>query len=150
MIVIALTTFNGERFLQDQIDSIRAQTVTDWKLLVSDDRSTDGTGELLHRLAPQDRRIQVLPQPEKQLGVVSNFGRLAEHAQHCGAEYVAFCDQDDVWFSDKLEKQLDCMRSIESTHPAKQPVLIHTDSEVVDESPRTIRSEEHTSELQSH
>src|SRR5687767_8578521 len=122
-IVILLATHNGARFIEEQIWSIQKQTVSNWKLLVRDDASQDGTLELLADLARGDERIHLVAKAHGRLGIVGNFAELMRIAHAEGADYTFFADQDDVWASNKLADQL--------THLLK------------------VRSEEHTSELQS-
>ncbi|MEX2285977.1 MAG: glycosyltransferase family 2 protein [Planctomycetaceae bacterium] len=132
MLVIVLATYNGEKYLHEQIDSICAQTVAEWTLLVSDDNSSDATLELLRRLAREDRRIRLMPQASRRLGPTMNFARLLSHAYEVGAQYVALADQDDVWFPTKLKSQLERIHAIEAAAGREQPALVHTDAEVVD------------------
>jgi glycosyltransferase involved in cell wall biosynthesis len=102
---ILLPTFNGTRFLEEQLLSIREQTVTDWRLWVCDDGSTDGTAALLRTQADADPRITVLPAS----GPAPNLGqrrRLRQLADANTAPLLAIADQDDVWAPDKLERLL--------------------------------------------
>jgi glycosyltransferase involved in cell wall biosynthesis len=96
---IALCTYNGERFLQEQLDSIASQTRPPDELVVSDDRSTDGTRQLVESFAadaPFPVRLHV---NEVNVGSTRNF----DHAiKLCSGDVVALCDQDDVWLPRKL------------------------------------------------
>src|SRR3712207_5527615 len=143
MLVIVLATCNGRDYLREQIESIRAQTIEEWTLLVSDDRSCDDTLDLLEDFASCDRRIELLPQPAERLGPARNFARLLEQAHRKGAGYVAFCDQDDVWFPDKLERQLERMRVVQVAAGQDVPILVHSDAEVVDKTLRHICGSRH-------
>lgn len=102
MISIAMTTYNGERFLREQLDSILAQTVTDWELHVCDDCSTDSTCAILEEYANRDSRIH-LHLNEHNLGFKKNFEKAISF---CIGEYIALSDQDDVWLPFHLEKLL--------------------------------------------
>ena len=116
-LAILLCTYQGERFLAQQLDSIKAQTVTDWALWASDDRSSDGTVAILesYRQAWGDDRLLIRPGPA--LGFRANFLSLAcDPTIH--ADYFAFSDQDDLWDRDKLEVALHWLESIPSTTPA--------------------------------
>lgn len=129
MLRILMSTYNGERYLAEQLDSITAQTFTDWCLMVRDDGSTDGTARVLEEYAAKDRRISVLKDGEN-LGACQSFERLLEA---CGeADYYAFADQDDVWKPDKLSLSMDAMRKAEKEFPG-QPIVVHTDLQVVDQ-----------------
>ena len=129
MIHILLSTYNGERYLSEQLDSIIAQTVADWRLFVRDDGSTDTTVQLLEKYAKADRRIRLITDGEN-IGACRSFERLLTQ---CGeADYYAFADQDDVWKPEKLAVCLDQMHRQEHIYPAK-PIVVHTDLQVVDE-----------------
>lgn len=94
---VAMTTYNGERFVKEQIQSILACLQKDDELIVSDDGSTDQTLLIVKELAASDERIQLIEGPKK--GVVKNF----ENALlHCKGEYIFLSDQDDVWHTDKV------------------------------------------------
>lgn len=129
MIYILLSTYNGERFLREQLDSILAQTYTDWRLYARDDGSTDGTCSILKDYAEQDGRIVVI-KDDKRFGAKCSFVYLLE--QFGEADYFAFADQDDVWDSDKLEVCLNSMQKQEKQTP-DIPIVVHTDLRVVDE-----------------
>lgn len=100
-ITILMATWNGTRFLQAQLESLRAQSWPDIDVVVSDDGSTDGTVEIIESFARtwNKGRFQIIPGPR--LGFAENFRWLIRHADVRG-EYVAFCDQDDIWKPDKL------------------------------------------------
>jgi glycosyltransferase involved in cell wall biosynthesis len=98
---VALATFNGERFLAQQLESLAAQTLAPYELVVCDDRSTDATAAILSdfaRSSPFPVHVRV---NEARLGFADNF---LTAASRCGAELIAFCDQDDVWHETKLER----------------------------------------------
>lgn len=99
MIDILMTTYNGEKFLSTQLDSILCQTFKDWRLFIKDDCSTDDTLNILRYYSERDDRITIVENNEK-LGAGRNFLSLLEISS---ADYIAFCDQDDYWFENKLE-----------------------------------------------
>lgn len=101
-IVVLMATHDGSVHLDDQIRSILDQRSVEVRLIVSDDASTDGTGEILERLA-SDPRATVLP--AGRFGSSrANFLRLMREVDAAGADAVAFADQDDVWHLDKLAR----------------------------------------------
>lgn len=118
---ILLATYNGEKYIREQIDSILNQTYKEFRLLISDDGSTDGTREILNEYKSKDNRIEVFMQ-EKNLGVVKNFEFLLGKVE---AEFYMFSDQDDIWKESKIEKSLN---KIEEGFD-----LVYSDLEVVDE-----------------
>ena len=99
MISIAMATYNGEDYLREQLDSILSQTVTDWELVACDDSSTDGTLSILNEYAARDGRIRVHVN-ENNLGFKKNFEKAISL---CTGDYIALCDQDDIWYTNHLE-----------------------------------------------
>ena len=114
MIDILLATYNGEAYIREQIDSILRQTVADWRLLVHDDGSTDGTVDIVKEYVHVDKRIQLVEDGERHLGVARNFLHLLKYST---AEYAMFCDQDDVWLDNKVETMRTAMASKDNTKP---------------------------------
>lgn len=126
---ILLATYKGGRFLREQLDSLFRQTYADWQILARDDGSPDDTVAILREYAAKHPgRLALIEDGETRLGACRNFGRLLEQSS---APYVMFCDQDDVWKEDKIEKTLGLLRNAESRYPGKA-VAVHTDLTVVD------------------
>ena len=98
-ISIAIATFNGERYLREQLDSILVQTIPFSEMVICDDCSTDGTWKILSEYAEKDARIK-LYRNENNLGFLKNFERALTL---CSGEYVALSDQDDIWLPEHLE-----------------------------------------------
>jgi len=115
-VAILLCAYNGERFIEQQLDSIAAQTHKNWKVWVSDDGSTDRTHEIL--AAYRDRwgsdRIKVVPGPGR--GFASNFLSIACLSE-VEADYFAYCDQDDMWETDKIARAIARLDSVEAGTP---------------------------------
>jgi len=135
MIDILLATYNGEKYVGPQIDSLLQQSFTEWKLLIRDDGSTDGTRRICAEFATRrPERIRLLADGDH-WGVLGNFNRLLRES---AADYVMFCDQDDVWLPEKVEHTLAAMRELEMECGAHTPILVYSDSRVVDEDLGTI------------
>jgi len=102
---ILMCTFQGEKHLPEQLESIRKQTYQNWQLFVSDDGSTDNTLTILRNfqatLAPG--QMEILSGPKK--GFANNFMSLLLNPSICG-DYYAFSDQDDYWLDDKLHQAI--------------------------------------------
>lgn len=97
---VALATFNGDRFLRAQLDSLAGQSLQPLEVVITDDGSSDETieiAEAFKRQAPFD--VLVFKNPDR-LGFQRNFMRAASL---CRGDYIAFCDQDDLWNPEKLE-----------------------------------------------
>lgn len=97
-----MATYNGGRYLREQIDSILDQTIPFHELIISDDASTDGTWDILTEYAARDPRIKAC-RNERNIGFVANFEKAL---RHCSGDYIALSDQDDVWTADHLEALL--------------------------------------------
>lgn len=98
---IALCTFNGEKFIEKQIQSIQSQTYPNIsEIICVDDRSTDRTVAILESLQKRDHRIKVVVN-EDNLGYIKNFEKALSL---CGSSYIALSDQDDVWNPEKVDK----------------------------------------------
>ena len=131
---ILLATFNGERFITEQLESLRTQTYQDFCCYIHDDGSDDGTVEIINLYCKQYPDRFVFLGSEKTGGAASNFFMLMETVE---APYYLFCDQDDVWDPEKIQLVSNRMKEIEKNHPG-QEILVHTDVRVVDERLRTI------------
>jgi glycosyltransferase involved in cell wall biosynthesis len=128
---IVLATYNGAAHLADQLHSLEAQTVEEWRLRVRDDGSGDGTTEILERFAEDHpERVVLLQDAVRGLGPAKSFGRLLEAS---AADRVLLCDQDDVWRPEKIAAMLDAFDALEARHGPHTPLLLHSDLEVVDE-----------------
>ncbi len=101
-ISVAMATYNGERFIRAQLDSIASQTLLPCELIITDDGSSDNTCTIINDFAQHSPFPVKLYQNTKRLGYRDNFIRAA---YLCTGHLVAFCDQDDIWHSDKLRLQ---------------------------------------------
>ncbi len=127
LVSIALATYNGARFLREQLDSICDQTWTTMEILVGDDRSTDGTVEILTEY--RQKCGLYLEINDETLGVIKNFGRIISR---CRGEYIALADQDDVWRPEKIEKIVKILEA------SPDVGYVFTDAELVGEDLRTL------------
>ncbi len=127
MIDILLATYNSERYLDEQLQSLSAQTYTDWTLIVSDGGSEDRTMEILERYKEKHSpgKIRILPSGGR-LSCTENFERLLENST---ADYIMFCDHDDRWLPGKISSEMDSMLRTEEKNPCV-PVLVFTDLEI--------------------
>ena len=128
MVTVLLAVYNGEKFLQEQIDSILNQTVSDIKILIRDDGSTDKSQDIINEYASKYPDKISLLSGEPTGSASANFGELLKQ---CDDDYIMFADQDDVWFKDKVQKTLDTMLKSENNEKSV-PVLVHSDMSVTD------------------
>lgn len=139
-IAILLSTYNGEKFLGEQLDSLLAQSHSNFVLVVRDDGSVDRTLSILESYAQENAdRIHLLPKDGDNLGASGGFAHLIDYvlnnkqALALESAYMMFCDQDDTWFPDKIEKLLAAMLAAETEEDPALPILVHSDLEVVSE-----------------
>ena len=123
---ILMSTYNGENYLQDQIDSIKAQDSDKWILYIRDDGSTDSTRSIIESNTLNDERIVWLDKNKNQnLGVTKSFIRMLKSVDE---DFYMFCDQDDFWLPNKVRVTTDCMKDRDTI-----PTLVHTNLKVVDQ-----------------
>ena len=138
MIDIVMATYNGEMFIRDQLDSILSQTFTDWRLMVSDDCSTDRTINIVREyqeLYPE--KILLIENKEPSGSAQNNFYRALKYAT---ADYIMLSDQDDVWLPNKVEVTFEVMKQLVKEYGNEIPLLVHTDLKVVDENLKVINN----------
>ena len=115
MVSVLLSTYNGARYLPAQLDSVLAQDQPDVRLLVRDDGSTDRTVAVLDAYAARHPSMQIVR--GRNVGVIRSFFELLAHPAARG-DYVALCDQDDVWDRDKLSRAVAILGGGRGTAPA--------------------------------
>jgi putative glycosyltransferase len=128
-ILIMMTTYNGQKFLIQQIESICQQSYSNWQLVVRDDGSSDQTLAILNTYAEKDARIQVVQNQTDYHGAYPNFWGLVAYCKQLKAyDYYMFADQDDVWDKDKLEVYMDFC----SDKGLNEPLLVYGDMRIID------------------
>lgn len=118
---VLLATYNGEKYLKEQIDSILNQTYQNIRLIISDDGSNDKTREILKQYEQKEERVIVYEQNEN-LGCIKNFEFLLQKVEN---DIYMLSDQDDVWMPEKIEKTYEHLKK-------EKADLVFTDLEVVD------------------
>jgi rhamnosyltransferase len=103
-VTVLLATFNGRRWLPEQLASILDQSGVDVSVIVSDDKSTDGTHEWLVERAAGDSRVSIVEFATASGGAAQNFFRLLSRVAPDTHDLISFADQDDVWHRDKLSR----------------------------------------------
>jgi rhamnosyltransferase len=144
VINILMATYNGERFLEQQLQSIINQTYKNWELLIRDDSSNDETLKVINQHEVKDERIHLIKDDLGNLGSCVNFSVLMNRVKSSG-EYIMFSDQDDVWLSDKIEDTLAEMLASENKYGKNSPLLVYTNFSYVDEELNVISSKKNFS-----
>ena len=115
-VTILLSTYNGSKFLQQQLDTLYQQTYPNVRILVRDDSSSDSTKNILG-VEQLKGRVDVL-EAHNNLGPALSFFELLRQAALTNTAYVAFCDQDDVWLDNKIQRAVDALMQIDEKQPA--------------------------------
>jgi teichuronic acid biosynthesis glycosyltransferase TuaG len=102
LVSIITPSWNVERLIGETIESVQAQTLADWELLIADDCSTDKTAAVVERYAEKDPRIKLIRQPRNGGPALARQAAI-EQAQ---GRFIAFLDSDDLWLPPKLERQI--------------------------------------------
>lgn len=133
-IAILLSTYNGEQYLEEQIDSILIQDYKNWILYIRDDGSNDGTVDIIKQYVVKHTNIQYVEDDLKR-GAAAGFLHLLKKIE---SKYYMFCDQDDVWFSSKISSLYNLLKNSETN--LQTPILVFSDSEVVDQNLNPIQN----------
>ena len=120
LVSIAMCTYNGEKYLRGQLDSIIGQTYKNLEIIIVDDGSKDATMHILNTYASIDNRIKIF-QNEKNLGFVQNFSKAISL---CNGDFIALADQDDIWKKNKIEVFI---------NEIGENTLIYSDAQLMDE-----------------
>lgn len=105
LVSVIMPTYNSKSTFNESVQSVMKQTFTNWELLITDDCSTDGTYEWAVNIAKTDKRIKVFKNSiNSGAGVSRN-----KSIENANGKYIAFLDSDDLWFPEKLEKQISFM-----------------------------------------
>lgn len=126
MIAILLSTYNGEKYLPEQLTSILSQSNPNFTVYIVDDGSSDNTNKIIDEFTQIDKRIIKLSKKSVRDGACKSFMWLLGQIE---ADYYFFCDQDDVWASDKIEKQV----AIADLYGDNKPLIVHSDLKIVDD-----------------
>ena len=127
---IVMTTYNGEKYLEEQINSILSSTYKDFELYIVDDGSQDNTMEILNSFKDKYPDKLHICKNETNLGVTLNFLNAISKTT---SEYVMLCDQDDVWKPDKIARTLRRVKQMEVQFEKELPIAVFTDAYIVDE-----------------
>ncbi len=127
---ILLATYNSATWLAPLMDSLLAQTVQDFYLIISDDCSTDDTVAILERYLPRFRHpVRLIRRAAPSGSAMANFATLMQISD---GDDVFLCDADDVWFAEKLALFLPFMRQQEAAFGVDVPLFVYSDARIID------------------
>jgi glycosyltransferase involved in cell wall biosynthesis len=124
-ISVAMATYNGAKYLEEQLFSVINQTFLPQEIIIVDDFSTDRTVEIIERIKEKYPFI-TLYKNEANLGPIKTF---KEAVLKCNCNYIALCDQDDIWEENKLEL---CFKELVSVDINSKPSLVFSDLKMID------------------
>ena len=107
LVSIITPCYNADKYIESTIKSVLSQTYKNWEMLIVEDASTDKSLEVISEYVQEDHRIKLI-QNSSNIGAASSRNKAIEYAN---GKYIAFLDNDDIWFSDKLEKQIALMEN---------------------------------------
>ncbi len=138
MIDILMATYNGEEFIEEQLNSILNQSYSNWRLIISDDCSQDNTISIVKEYKNKYPDKILLFQNDRPSGSAqSNFFNAIKYTS---ANYVMFSDQDDIWLPNKIKDTFNLVRKMELEDSMETPILVHTDLMIVDKDLKEIKS----------
>ena len=105
---IITPAYNAERFIAETIGSVLSQTYENWEMIVADDCSSDATKDIVREYSKKDKRIRLIEMAKNEGAAVARNQAIKEST----GSYLAFLDSDDLWMPDKLEKQINYMKSL--------------------------------------
>jgi glycosyltransferase involved in cell wall biosynthesis len=121
---VAIATYNGAKYLRQQLESIAQQTILPNEIIISDDCSDDNTREIVESFVKSSAIPIRFLSNQRNVGIINNFFNAFNH---CTGDYIFYCDQDDVWMPNKIEQCLQCF-----AHSSQIKLVIHQDN-IVDE-----------------
>lgn len=132
LVNILLSTYNGEKYIEEQLDSILNQSYPNIKIYIRDDGSTDRTVEIIKNYIKQYSLLNKIEiWEEKNIGILNSFLELINRSSD--SEYWALCDQDDVWFVNKIDAAIAKIQCIEQCKGIDEPILYSCKSILTDE-----------------
>lgn len=130
-----MATYNGEKYIQDQIKSLQNQTFKNWNLYISDDGSSDQTVKILKEIQNSESRIKlILRNTDQYHGAFANYFYLMRYVKaNCSQyDYYFYCDQDDIWSKNKLREEIETLIKIEQKYSKQKPAFCYCDLEMCD------------------
>lgn len=134
-VIIMMATYNGEKYIREQIKSLQNQTFKNWDLYISDDNSTDDTLKILTNLQKKDKRIrEIIINKSIYHGAFANYFNLMRYVQEkcLPYDYYFYCDQDDIWKNNKISSEIKALRQIEERWGEDKPAFCYCDLEMYD------------------
>lgn len=133
LLTILMATFNGEKFLVEQLESILAQSYQNWELIIRDDNSTDSIQSIISAFIKRDSRIKQIQYGTLHGTACRNFSQLFDWAYQQEKVYVLFADQDDIWLPNKIELSLKEIQEAEIVYGTAVPLVKYSGFNFIDD-----------------
>jgi glycosyltransferase involved in cell wall biosynthesis len=140
---IALATYNGEKYLNILLDSLKNQVYQDFIVHICDDGSTDSTIQICEKHSLYHENKLIIHEKNGKNGAYHNFRRTLNY---CNSDYIALCDQDDYWHPNKIERMLSEFKKIKNQ---QKPILIFSDLLLVDQNMKSLGKTFYNSTIKS-
>lgn len=148
MVDILMATYNGEKYITKQIESILNQSYSDIRIIIRDDGSSDNTLNIIKSFVDKyPKKIMLIEDKVKCGSSASNFMELTKYAT---ADYVMYCDQDDFWFENKVEESLNKIKELEGLKGKEIPILVYANYITVDENLKIIKQLKGHNQISKH
>ena len=133
-IAVLLSSYNGARYITEQLRSLESQSYRNFDLFIRDDGSTDATCELIEAFKASSSLSIYVHYDTVNVGALKSFELLLNWSFQEGStyEYMMFCDQDDIWFENKIERSYHKISAMQERYGSSVPLLVYTDLEIVD------------------
>lgn len=126
-----MATYNGEKYLDQQLNSIQTQNYKNWHLIIRDDQSTDKTPSIIKSFKEKNpENVTIINDSLGNLGCTKNFFELMRASN---SDYVSFADQDDIWDNKKLDLSVQALHEAEIETTPEKPMLVYHDFSIIDE-----------------
>lgn len=133
-VTVLMSSYNGDKYIREQIDSLLSQKGVEVKIVIRDDGSKDQTNTILAEYSSKYKKIKIIK--GENCGAEESFNRLCKYAvEEEPSDFYAFCDQDDVWDEDKLSIAINNLNGFDMN----QPLLYFSNLKMVDENLNYIR-----------
>ena len=131
-VTILMATYNGERYLNEQLNSIISQEYQNWELIIRDDKSSDRTLQIINEYVALDTRISQIFYGNVYGSACSNFSQLCNWAAVNKKNYIMFSDQDDIWLPQKIAASLNILVAYERDYGSEVPLLCYSNLKFID------------------
>ena len=133
LVSVVIATYNGEKYIQEQIDSILNQSIVPNQILIIDDCSSDNTWDILLKYKQNNEKVIDVIRNERNMGIIETFKRCIKRGV---GDYIFLCDQDDIWETNKIEVCLEIASKFDADVVSTGMRLVNSTSQIIEETER--------------